>query len=134
MHASETTERSPAYSLTVMFWGIFGEFDLAFYEEHVPFGPPVLFVYLTTASIVLVNLLVAMFADTYATIKANSELEFRFQKYNRIFLYQRIVHPVHSSSICPLLCRARPAWKAEWQGGAQPLTAFCARCFDQVAA
>ena len=79
-HASHNVERGPWYSLTVMFWGIFGEFDLGFYEEHVPFGPPVLFVYLTTASIVLVNLLVAMFADTYATIKANSELEFRFQK------------------------------------------------------
>ena len=31
-------EASVVRSLTVMFWGIFGEFDLLYYEKHVYFG------------------------------------------------------------------------------------------------
>ena len=43
------------------------------------------------ASIILVNLLVAMFSDTYNRILENAEVEYKFQKYNRIFLYTNIV-------------------------------------------
>ena len=41
---------------------------------QVPFGQEVLFVYVLVASIVLVNLLVAMFSDTYVKVTANSEV------------------------------------------------------------
>ena len=47
----------------------------------------ILWPYVFASSVVLVNLLVAMFADTYARIKARSEIEFKFQKYGRIFMY-----------------------------------------------
>lgn len=58
---------------------------------QVPYGQPVLFSYSLVASIVMVNLLVAMFADTYAKVARSSQEEFRFQKKYLIFLYQHVV-------------------------------------------
>lgn len=68
-----TTIRSTA---ALVFWSIFGEFDLEKTEDRAPFGAPLLFIYGVVVSIVLVNLLVAMFADSYARIKARSETEY----------------------------------------------------------
>ena len=62
-----------------------------------------LFVYVVISSIVLVNLLIAMFSDTYVKIKANSELEFLYQKYNRVFLYQSVVKATPPPFNAPLL-------------------------------
>ena len=56
---------------------------------------PILFMYALVSSIVLVNLLVAMFSDTYATVKSNSEIEFRFQKKYMVFLYQVMAPDSH---------------------------------------
>ena len=44
-------------------------------------------------SIVLVNLLVAMFADTYARVKMAAEKEYHFVRYKRIFEHKHILHP-----------------------------------------
>ena len=42
-------------------------------------GALAMWCYIFLASIVMVNLLVAMFSDTYTKIKANSEIEYRRQ-------------------------------------------------------
>ena len=76
------------------FWAIFGEVDTEFFDAYVPYGQPVLFLYTVVASIVLVNLLVAMFSDTYNKVYSNSEIEYKFQKYSRIFLYMNVVHRI----------------------------------------
>jgi len=74
------------------FWAVYGEFDLD--ALNVPFAPIIMWMYVGISSVILVNLLVAMFSDTYSRIKANSELEFKFQKYVRIFQYLYVMHPV----------------------------------------
>ena len=40
-----------------------------------------IWIYVLIGSIVLVNLLVAMFADTYARVKEASELEYMYSRY-----------------------------------------------------
>ena len=72
-HGGDVSGSRGSKAEVLMFWAIFGEFDLDFIDENVPFGQPVLFVYALIASIVLVNLLVAMFSDTYTKIKLRSE-------------------------------------------------------------
>ena len=42
----------------------------------------------------LVNLLVAMFTDTYNKVFNNSEIEYKYQKYARIFLYKNVAHRI----------------------------------------
>ena len=63
---------------------MFAEFDL---EElmRVPFGLPLMWVYVLIANVVLVNMLIAMFAETYTRIKKNAEIEYRYQHYLHIF-------------------------------------------------
>lgn len=91
----------------LVFWAIFGEFDLGYIEENVPFGQPVLFAYAFLSTLVLVNLLIAMFSDTYTNVKENSETEYRFQKKHISYLYQNIVHevppPFNLTIITPLV-------------------------------
>merc|ERR1712087_143084 len=77
---------------TLPFWGVFGEMNLE--DLDVPFSPIIMWVYVGISSVILVNLLVAMFSDTYSRIKANAELEFKYQKYVRVFQYLYVVHPV----------------------------------------
>jgi len=77
---------------TLPFWAVYGEMNLD--RLDVPFSSIIMWTYTLFSSIVLVNLLVAMFSDTYARIKANSELEFKYQKYVRVFQYLYVMHPV----------------------------------------
>ena len=51
-------------AVLTVFWAVFGEFDRKYFDLKIPFGQPVLFVYILVSSIILVNLLVAMFSDT----------------------------------------------------------------------
>jgi len=96
------------------FWAMFAEFDL---DElaMVPFGLPLMWVYVVIANIVLVNMLIAMFADTYTRIKKNALLEYHFQHYMYIFEYQYVVRTIPPPFNFPLLlwdtcahmCRSR---------------------------
>jgi len=99
------------------FWATYGDFDLDMFADEVPFGQPVLFIYVLVSTIILVNLLVAMFSDTYVKIKANSELEYRFHKCNRIYLYNNIVLPVPPPFNLPLILPdLLEDWRS-WCGG-----------------
>ena len=88
--SDEPVEQNWLQAIDITFWAIFGEVDTDFFDAKVPYGQPVLFLYTVVASIVLVNLLVAMFADTYNKVFQNSEIEYKFQKYSRIFMYMNI--------------------------------------------
>ena len=81
---------------------MFAEFDL---EElmRVPFGLPLMWVYVLIANVVLVNMLIAMFAETYTRIKKNAEIEYRYQHYLHIFEYQHVVHHLPPPFNAPLL-------------------------------
>ena len=75
------------------FWALFGELDLDQIEATMPNGGPLaMWLYIFLSSIVMVNLLVAMFAETYTRVKDNSEIEYRFQKCLRIFTYRHVAH------------------------------------------
>ena len=52
-------------------WAMLGSFDTEAIEEKVLFGAPLMWVYTLIVTVVLVNLLVAMFSDTYTRIKVN---------------------------------------------------------------
>ena len=54
----------------------------------------VLWIYVMVASVSLVNLLVAMFSDSDSRIKPISEVEFKCQKYEQIFQYLFVMHPI----------------------------------------
>ena len=84
------------------FWAMFAEFDL---DElsRVPFGLPLMWVYVLIANVVLVNMLIAMFAETYARIKRNAFIEYRYQHYLHIFEYQYVVHAIPPPFNFPLL-------------------------------
>ena len=84
------------------FWAMFAEFDLA-ELSRIPFGLPLMWVYVLIANVVLVNMLIAMFAETYARIKRNAFVEYRYQHYLHIFEYQYAVHALPPPFNFPLL-------------------------------
>ena len=55
---------SPA--ATMPFWAIFGEFDVEELERAAPYSSPLMWLYVLLSNVVLVNLLVAMFSDTFS--------------------------------------------------------------------
>ena len=95
---------APSSDLMRPLWAVFGEFgELDALEESLPWASPFLWVYTLISSIVLTNLLVAMFADTYARVLASSEVEHRYQKAVRIFQHQHAMHTVPPPFNLPLL-------------------------------
>ena len=61
-------------------WAVFGYLDLVGLEQDIPWSSPILWLYALISGVVLVNLLVAMFADTYTRVLSASEMEYRYQK------------------------------------------------------
>ena len=84
------------------FWAMYGDIDLKELSK-VPFGMPLMWVYVLIANVVLVNMLVAMFAETYQRIKQNAETEYRFQHHMYVFEYQHVVHRLPPPFNAPLL-------------------------------
>jgi hypothetical protein len=50
-------------------------------------------VYVLISSVILVNLLVAMFSDTYSRVLEQAEEEFRYQRYQRMYTAQNVWAP-----------------------------------------
>lgn len=74
-------------------WAVYGVFEL---EElaSAPFGASALmWVYVLISSVILVNLLVAMFSDTYTKVLEQAEEEFRYQRYERMYTAQNVWAP-----------------------------------------
>jgi len=97
------------------FFAMFAEFDI---DElmKVPYGLPLMWVYVLIANVVLINMLIAMFTDTYTRIKINAEIEYRYQLFMHIFEYQHVVHHLPPPFNAPLLlwdsCKACFAGRA----------------------
>jgi len=81
-------------SVIACFWAIFGEVEIDHFDAHVPLGQPVLFLYTVVMSIVLVNLLIAMFTETYQKVMHKSEIEYKFQMCNQIFIYKNVAQAI----------------------------------------
>ena len=73
------------------FWAMFADFEL---DElgTIPFGLPLMWVYALIANVLLVNMLVAMFVETYSRIKNNAEIEYIYERSLHIFEFQHVVH------------------------------------------
>jgi len=69
-------------------WAIFGYFNPTHYDSLVAI---LVWTYILIGSVVLVNLLVAMFADTFSRIKKESEEEYIHLKCSRMFFYRHVV-------------------------------------------
>jgi len=75
-------------------WAVYGAFEL---EElgNAPIGvAPLMWIYVLLSSVVLVNLLVAMFSDTYTKVVEQAEKEFRYQRYQRMYSAQNVWDPI----------------------------------------
>ena len=85
-------------------WAMYGEFgELGELAEDLPWASPLLWIYTLTSSVVLVNLLVAMFAETYARVLSDAEQEHRYQKAVRIFMHRHAMHDVPPPFNLPII-------------------------------
>eukprot|EP01099_Mayorella_cantabrigiensis_P000889 TRINITY_DN1377_c0_g1_i1.p1 TRINITY_DN1377_c0_g1~~TRINITY_DN1377_c0_g1_i1.p1 ORF type:complete len:304 (+),score=61.51 TRINITY_DN1377_c0_g1_i1:174-1085(+) len=71
------------------FWGLIGEFGDAFtfYEDSL-FSLVLLLSYLVLSQVLLINLLIAMMADTYGDVRDNADKEWKF---NQAFLLSQYI-------------------------------------------
>ena len=73
-------------------WAVLGVLDVTAYNAlTASMAGWLMWTYVLIGSIVLVNLLVAMFADTYNRVKEASEQEYTYMRYKRIFEYRHIL-------------------------------------------
>lgn len=72
-------------------WVLYGEVDPdAYLSMTESMTGWLVWLFCLVGSVVLVNLLVAMFADTFQKVREASEAEFYFQRYMRVFEYRHI--------------------------------------------
>ena len=76
------------------FWCVYGGFDLENIKDEIPYGSVVLWLCNFVIVLILVNLLIAMFADTYKRVKTEAEQEHNYQKAMRIFQYRHAMQAV----------------------------------------
>jgi len=73
----------------VSFLAILGEFSYVIpLMAETPIGVALIAIYTMISQIMLVNLLIAMMGDTYATLKQNSDVEWKF--YRRMFVRENV--------------------------------------------
>jgi len=61
-----------------------------------------MWIYVLLSSVVLVNLLVAMFSDTYTKVVEQAEKEFRYQRYQRMYSAQNVWDPIPPPFLLPI--------------------------------
>jgi len=70
------------------FWVLYGDVNTDAYRSMLESGTGVLiWVYCMAGSVILVNLLVAMMADTYSRVQADANAMFVYQRYTRIYAH-----------------------------------------------
>jgi len=69
-------------------WAVFGFFAP---EQYKSFASVMLWIYLFTSSIILVNLLVAMFSETYTRVQDRSEQEYVYMTFDRVTDYRHVL-------------------------------------------
>jgi len=73
------------------FWVLYGDVvPVAYGSMTETMTGWLVWVYSLTGTVVLVNLLVAMFADTFQRVRDKAESEFYYQRYMRVFEYRHI--------------------------------------------
>ena len=87
--------------LTITTWAMYGWLDPARYTSTL--GVVLVFVYVLFVHVALINLLIAMFADTYGRVKRNAEKEFSYKKYHSVYLHQRILLRVPPPLSIPII-------------------------------
>ena len=83
-------------------WSLFGEFDCVRYSWLASI---MMWIYMLTGSIVLVNLLVAMFAETFGRVKEQSEMEYVYLRCTRLFEYKHVILAVPPIFNMPIVLR-----------------------------
>jgi len=74
-------------------WAVYGYLSIDNYLGFTAsITPWLMWLYMLISSVVMVNLLVAMMADTYARVSQSSVAEYTFQEWERIFSYRHIHH------------------------------------------
>ena len=81
-------------------WSLFGEFDCTRYSWLASI---MMWIYMLTGSIVLVNLLVAMFAETFGRVKEQSEMEYVYLRCTRLFEYKHVILAVPPMINAPIV-------------------------------
>ena len=100
------TDVSRAITSQIMMplWTVFGQFpDL---EQQTWLASPLLWIQSLTCTIVLVNMLVAMFTDTYERVIAEAETEHLFLNAQRAFQHNHAMHVVPPPFNLPILAVA----------------------------
>ena len=105
---SDDWQDVPWYSSTspfmMPFWAVLGAIEVEKFES-VRYGAPIMWLFTLLATVVLVNLLVAMFADTYTRIKERADVEYRYLRYLYVYLYGHLQHPLPPPLSLPFLLR-----------------------------
>jgi len=83
---------SDPFAATGAFWApLWLTFGVVTVTDYSFISAPVMWTYSFICTIGMVNLLVAMFADTFAMVKQDSEIEFQYDEAQRMFLYRDVV-------------------------------------------
>lgn len=85
-------------------WAVYGAFDLDELSEAPTGVSMLMWLYVLISSVILVNLLVAMFSDTYTKVIEKAEEEFRYQRYQRMFIAQNVWNPIPPPFSLPVNC------------------------------
>ena len=91
--------------VAVPVWAMFTDLELS-HISQIPFALPLMLAFVLLANVVLVNLLIAMFADTYSRIKSNAETEYHYQRFLHIFEYLHVVETIPPPLSAPWLLLA----------------------------
>ena len=79
-------------------------------------GPIMLFVYMLIGNVVMVNLLIAMMSDTYASVEEKSLEVWRFQKFELVKEYREAYQLPPPLVLISFVHRVAAYIRARWQG------------------
>jgi len=79
-------------SVWITLWALYGEFDPGIMMDSL--SAVFVWVYVLLSSVVLVNLLVAMFSDTFSRVKEGAEEEYMLFKCERLYYLIYVMHPL----------------------------------------
>jgi len=86
-------------------WSLYGWVEPQ--RMQSPVSTLVLFSYVFLSNVTLVNVLIAMFSDTYARVVSNSEVEYNYKRFQTLYFYEHVM-----LSTPPLLNMPVILWQA----------------------
>jgi hypothetical protein len=106
-------------------WAFLGDFDRGAIEANTPSAQTLLWFYVLISNVVLVNVLIAMFSETYNRVSKGSRKEYCFQVAQRVFVSEQVLHRLPPPLSLPALLPDLLSWLQE---KFILLTIFCASC------